>query len=174
MLNYFQIYTGNGKGKTTAALGLAIRHLGSGGSVYIGQFLKKGHYSELKTIDLLKRSNNEIDLEQFGSGSFIIGEPSKIDHSLANKGLQSSYKAIKSGSYSLVILDEIIGAISLGLVSLDEANKLIGISKSRCELVFTGRDAHKDLIEKADLVTEMKEIKHYMNSGVEGRLGIES
>lgn len=171
MLNCFQIYTGNGKGKTTASLGLALRNYGNGGSVYIGQFLKKGDYSEITALESLDK--RRIEVKQFGSGKFIFGEPSENDIVLAKKGLDAVKLAILSGRINLVICDEINGAISLNLVTLKEAMELVELSKSRCELVFTGRSAHKSLIEIADLVTEMKEVKHYMNSGVEARKGIE-
>lgn len=171
MLNCFQIYTGNGKGKSTAAFGLALRNYGNGGSIFIGQFLKKGSYCEITAFSTL--DIERIIVEQYGSGKFIIGDPTPSDMEIAKKGYDNIREAILSRKFSLVICDEINGAIALGLITLPEARELVGIAKSRCELVFTGRGANKELIEIADLVTEMKEIKHYMNQGIEARKGIE-
>lgn len=176
MKKCLQIYTGNGKGKTTASLGLAIRSLGFGTSVFIGQFMKKGKYNEIEMLEKLKsvlETDQQLKIEQYGSGKFIWGRPSEEDIKLAKSGFDRVYSAVYSGCYELVIVDEINVALSIGLLELKDVFKLIDIAKDKCELVFTGRNADQKIIDKADLVTEMKEVKHYMNYGVEARDGIE-
>jgi len=165
-----QIYTGNGKGKTTAALGLALRAAGAGLKVYVGQFIKSGCYSEIKSLKKLKK---HIKVEQYGRGCFIKGKPKAADIKLAEKGLKKAKKAIYSKIYDVVILDEINIAIRLGLLNLKEVCGLIKSKPKNIELVLTGRAAHRHLLKLADLVTEMKEIKHYYNKGVKARKGIE-
>lgn len=171
-----QIYTGNGKGKTTASLGLVIRALGFGTSVYIGQFIKKGDYNEIKMLNKIAPvlgRNQKIKIEQFGSGEFILGKPSEKEIKLAEAGFNKVLAAIYSGEYGLVIADELNVALSMGLIEIDQVLELVNTAKGKCELVVTGRKAHPKLIEIADLVTEMNEIKHYIDAGVEAREGIE-
>lgn len=167
---WVQVYTGDGKGKTTAALGLALRAVGAGFKVYIGQFMKKRNYSELKSLE--KFSKN-IKIEQFGRQRFIGQKVTKEDRILARKGLERVKKVIASGKYSLIILDEINIALSYGLVEEDEVIKIIKRRPEAQEIVLTGRGAPQGIIELADLVTEMKEIKHYFSKGVRARTGIE-
>lgn len=176
MKNCLQVYTGNGKGKTTASLGLAVRSLGFGTSVFIGQFMKKGKYNEiemLKQIGRVLKNDQKLEIQQYGSGEFIWGTPSESDIKLAEEGFEKVFSAVSSGEFGLVIADELNVALSIGLLKLDDVLKLIKCAKSTCELVFTGRNAEPRIIEIADLVTEMKEIKHYMNSGLDARDGIE-
>jgi cob(I)alamin adenosyltransferase len=168
---YVQVYTGNGKGKTTAAIGLAIRAAGAGLKVFIGQFIKGMHYAEL---DGLKRFEDLITVKQYGRGCFITGEPEPIDIELAQKGLQEMKQIIASGDYDLVILDEINVAHYFKLITMQELLSVLDVKPDRVELVFTGRNAPKELIDRADLVTEMREVKHYYAQGVQARTGIET
>jgi cob(I)alamin adenosyltransferase len=163
------VYTGKGKGKTTCALGLAIRAAGAGLKVFIAQFLKKGCYSECKT---LKRIPN-ITLEQFGTGTFVRSRPSPNENSAARKGFERCRKLIASKKFDLVILDEFNLCLSLDILSLAEAEELIELMPATGELVFTGRDAPAQLLRMADLVSEIKEVRHYFSKGLKARKGIE-
>jgi cob(I)alamin adenosyltransferase len=167
---YVQVYTGDGKGKTTAALGLALRAAGAGKRVFIGQFMKGKTFSE---IAALARFSDLITVERYGLGNFIQGKPSSEDIQAARRGLSLCAKAIESGSYDLVILDEANIACWYGLFSVEELLETVGLSKGGAEIVLTGRKADPKLLERADLVTEMKEIKHYYAKGVQAREGIE-
>jgi cob(I)alamin adenosyltransferase len=164
-----QIYTGNGKGKTTAALGLALRASGAGLKVYIGQFVKRGSYSEIKA---LKKLNN-IKVEQFGMGCFIKKLPSQKDLLLAKQGLKKIKKLIADRAYDLLILDEINVALKLRLVELSDVLSLIKKTPRKIELVLTGRNAHPEVMKIADLVSEIKDRKHYYCKGLKSRKGIE-
>ena len=170
MKGYTQVYTGNGKGKTTAALGLAIRAAGAGLKVFIAQFIKMGEYSEIKA---LKRFEDLIKVEQFGKGRFIKGKPSASDIEAARKGVEKVKAAFTSGQHNVVIMEEANVAAGLGLLSVDDILKIMDEKPKDVELVITGRGADSRIIEKADLVTEMKEIKHYFQEGVKARIGIE-
>ena len=163
------IYTGNGKGKTTAALGLAIRASGAGKTVYIAQFVKGMHYSELET---LKKIDN-ITIKQYGLECFIKNEPQQKDIDAAKNGLKEIKKNIKTQKIDLLILDEICIAIDYNLLEINELNDIFAKTNEGMELVLTGRNAGKELYSKADLITEMKEIKHYYNEGTIARIGIE-
>lgn len=170
MKGYIQVYTGNGKGKTTAALGLAIRAAGAGLKVFIAQFIKMGEYSEIKA---LKRFKDLITVEQFGSGRFIKGKPSASDIEAARKGVEKIKAAFTSGLYNVVIMEEANVAAGLGILSVEDILKIMDEKPKDVELVITGRGADSRIIEKADLVTEMKEVKHYFQKGVKARIGIE-
>jgi cob(I)alamin adenosyltransferase len=167
---YTQIYTGDGKGKTTAALGLALRAAGAGLKVYIAQFIKSGDYSEIKA---LARFADQITVEQFGLGRFIKGKPSPEDVAAAGKGLAAVRNALKSGQYQVVILEEGNVAALCGLFPVDEILEIISQKPGDVELVVTGRGADPRVIDRADLVTEMKAVKHYYQAGVAARVGIE-
>lgn len=169
---YTQVYTGGGKGKTTAALGLAMRAVGAGLRVYIGEFIKEMEYGE---IGVIRERFPEITAELFGNeGGCIIGRPpSDEDVRSARRGLSRAKAVLSSGEYDLVILDELTIPISMGLLPLDEVLELVRGKPEGVELVITGRDAPQALIEQADLVSEMKEIKHYYRQGVLSRRGIE-
>lgn len=167
---YVQVYTGNGKGKTTAALGLAVRAASAGLNVYIGQFLKGMEYSELKLPDHFEN----ITMEQFGTDYFVINGTNEEDKEKADIGFNKIVEVIKSNKYDVVILDEMNIAIMMGLVDIDELIELLDSRDDNMEVIITGRKAHEKLIEYADLVTEMKEIKHYYNDGVMARKGIEN
>lgn len=168
---YIHVYTGNGKGKTTAAMGLALRAVGAGYKVYIAQFVKGMKYSELESIN--KYLSDNIEIEQFGRGCFIKGEPVQEDIDAAKKGLDKIKKIVKDSEYDLVILDEANIAIYFNLFT---AENLLDVLKSKAdkkEIILTGRYADKKIIDYADLVTEMKEVKHYYQEGVHAREGIE-
>ena len=165
-----QVYTGDGKGKTTAALGLAMRATGAGLRVFFGQFLKTGKYSE---GDALRRIGDRVVHRAFGSEKFVIGKPSERDLSLAAAGLAECAAAVKSGDFDVVILDEAAVAVNVGLFGVDALLSLIRGRPPGVEMVITGRGAHEKLVEAADLVTEMKAVKHYFEKGVQARSGIE-
>jgi cob(I)alamin adenosyltransferase len=167
---FVQVYTGDGKGKTTAVIGLAVRAIGAGLRVYLAQFLKQGDYSEVKALSQFK---DRITIVQFGSGRFVLGKPSDADRALAAKGLAAARQALTSGDYDLVILDEANVAASLGLISIDEILDLVKRKPETVELVISGRGADPQIIAAADLVTEVRVIKHYYENGVQARTGIE-
>jgi len=170
MKGYVQVYTGNGKGKTTAAFGLAIRAAGAGLKVFIAQFVKGMHYSELKSFTYFK---NKISIRQYGRQCFIFGKPEPEDFCAAKKGFDQVTKIIQSGEYPIVILDEITIAIYYNLLSVDSLLNLIKNRPKHVEIIITGRYADKKIMEAADLITEMREVKHYFNKGVKARIGIE-
>jgi len=167
---YVQVYTGNGKGKTTAALGLVLRAVGAELRVFIGQFLKTGTYSE---VSALERLGPSVTLEQFGGKRFIRQEPTAEDRRRAAQGFERARRAISSGEYDLVVLEEINVAISMELISVADVLELIRSKPPDVELVLTGRRAAPEIVEAADLVTEMREVKHYYKRGVTSRKGIE-
>jgi cob(I)alamin adenosyltransferase len=167
---YVQVYTGEGKGKTTAILGLAMRAMGAGLRVYLAQFLKQGDYSEIKSLN---KFGDRITLVQFGTGRFVRGKPSDDDRDLAVKGLAEARRALTGGAYDLVILDEANVAVALGLFSVEDLMDLIQAKPEAVELVITGRGAAPSIIEAADLVTEVRAVKHYYQAGVAARTGIE-
>jgi cob(I)alamin adenosyltransferase len=167
---YVQVYTGNGKGKTTAAFGLALRAAGAGLRVFIAQFVKGMEYSELFAI---KRFSDLITLRQYGRGCFIRGEPSEEDIRAARNGLAEVREILSSGKYRVIILDEANIATHFKLFPVEELLALIDDKPEDVELVITGRNADPRVMEKADLVTEMREVKHYYASGVQARDGIE-
>lgn len=170
MKGYIQVYTGNGKGKTTAAFGLALRAAGAGLKVYIAQFVKGMKYSEL---DALEKLSGSITIKQYGRDCFIFREPEKEDIQAAREGLQEVKEIMRSGEYQVIILDEANIATYYNLFSVDDLLDFIKVKPEEVELVITGRKADPRIIERADLVTEMKEIKHYYQKGVEARRGIE-
>jgi cob(I)alamin adenosyltransferase len=165
-----QIYTGDGKGKTTAALGLSLRAAGRGLKVFIAQFAKGMFYGELEA---LKRFAPQITLHQYGRKCFIRDEPTEEDVRLAREGWQEIRDVLKRAECDLLILDEIGIAIHYRLISLEEVQELLRARPDGVELVLTGRKIPEALYEQADLVTEMREIKHYYNAGVQARQGIE-
>jgi len=170
MKSYVHVYTGEGKGKTTAALGLALRAAGAGHKVFLAQFVKGGRYSELNA---LHRFEDLITVEQFGMGRFINGKPSESDVKAARNGLTKMKNIVSSGEYRVVILDEANIAVHYNLFTTDELIDLIDCRAEETEFIITGRHAAPELLEKADLVTEMKAVKHYYEEGVRARIGIE-
>jgi cob(I)alamin adenosyltransferase len=167
---YVHVYTGDGKGKTTAAIGLAIRAAGAGLKVLFVQFIKGKSYSE---IVALKAFSDQISIKQYGRGRFIKGEPCREDVEAAVRGLAEIKQAFSDGRYDVVVLDEANIAIQCNLFSLDKLVELIACKPSGVEMVITGRYAHPFLVDCADVVTEMKEVKHYYQKGVTARIGIE-
>jgi cob(I)alamin adenosyltransferase len=167
---YIQVYTGDGKGKTTAAIGLAIRAAGAGWRVFIGQFLKRGEYSELRALD---RFSDLITVEQFGTGAFVGKPPSPSDFASARDGWTRTETVLGSGAYRMVILEEINVAVKLGLIPLSDLLGLLERKPSEIEIVLTGRHADPAVVERADLVTEMRPVRHYFDKGVAARTGIE-
>ena len=170
MKGYLQVYTGNGKGKTTAALGLSLRAAGAGMKVYIAQFLKQGDYSEIKALE---RFSDAIVLEQFGLGQFVKGQPTQAEIDAARDGLDKARQQLSSGDYDMVILEEANIAAAIGLFSVKDLMDVIQQRPDHVELVITGRSAAPEVMEKADLVTEMRDVKHYYDQGVQARIGIE-
>ncbi|RLB61279.1 MAG: cob(I)yrinic acid a,c-diamide adenosyltransferase [Deltaproteobacteria bacterium] len=168
-----QVYTGNGKGKTTASLGLVFRALGHGFRIHVMQFMKgQTTYGELESA---KQFADILTIEQVGLPSFVKhGKQASEDREMAQKALSRAQVLVASGDYDLVVLDELNCAIDFDLVELDVVKELIRNKPAHTELVITGRNAHPDIIELADLVTEMREIKHYFNAGQAARVGIES
>ena len=172
-LGRLQVYTGNGKGKTTASLGLAVRAACSGMKVFIGQFMKGQDYSEL----CLPERFPEITMIQFGSPDFILpGQtPSDSDIELANRGVETLHAAMFSGDYDMVIADEICVSAYLGLLREEQLLELASARPDNIEVVFTGRYASDAIIKAADLVTEMVPVKHYYDTEkLSARLGIEN
>jgi cob(I)alamin adenosyltransferase len=168
---YFQIYTGTGKGKTTAALGLTMRAAGAGLSVYIGQFIKSMEYHE---IGILRDRFPEVTVELYGiEGCIVNREPDANDKKAAADGLARAAEILMSGSYDIMILDEFFIAMNFGLISEKQAMDLVDSKAEGTELIMTGRYAPEALIDRADLVTDMNEVRHYWTQGVEARDGIE-
>lgn len=190
---YVQVYTGSGKGKTTAAIGLAIRALGAGKKVFMIQFMKSPSYSE---HDLLPNVSVNFRMENIGKPFFIAEEGSippedlkklkgKVDVfsagrppeeyiQLSQKGVDMAKQAVSCGEYDLVILDELNVAVHFGLIQWEQVKDILDAKAEHVELVITGRNAPQALIDRADLVTEMREIKHYYSQGVNARKGIEN
>ena len=170
MKGYVQVYTGDGKGKTTAAFGLALRAAGAGLRTFIGQFMKGTPSGELAAAE---RFPDLIIIRQYGRRGFIGREPTQEDRKAAAAGLADIRGIITSGEHDLVVLDEINVAIAYDLISVDEVLQLVDTKPEHVELVLTGRKADPRIIERADLVTEMREVKHYYARGVRAREGIE-
>ncbi len=168
-----QIYTGNGKGKTTASLGLSFRAAGHGLRVYIMQFMKGSTvYGELESA---KKLAPQLTIEQVGRDTFVNREnPDPVDRDMALKAFARARLLVSGGDYDLVVLDELNCAVDFGLIPLNEVKEMIAGKAVHTELVMTGRNAHPEVIEMADLVTEMREVKHYYNRGQPARRGIES
>lgn len=167
-----QVYTGNCKGKTTGSLGLAFRAMGRGLKTYIGQFMKGQFYGELKSAEIF---SPYITIEQYGKDTFIHVQNPPLDEDvkMAKEGLKKAQKAMNSGQYNIIIFDEINTAHYFHLITTEEMLEIINTKPDNVEVVFTGRYAPREVIEAADLVTEMMEIKHYYHKGVPARDGIE-
>lgn len=167
---YVQVYTGDGKGKTSASLGLCLRALACGLRVFYAQFIKNGKSSEFK---VLGAASPAFTHRAFGYGRFIKGKPSAKDYEFASAGLQECREAVSSGKYDVVVMDEANGAVKAGLFTADNVLEVIKAKHQKVELIITGRNAAPEIISAADLVTEMNVIKHYMAKGVKARKGIE-
>jgi cob(I)alamin adenosyltransferase len=167
---YVQIYTGNGKGKTTAALGLAVRAAGAGLRVYFAQFIKNRKTSEHKALEKFQDS---VTVKQYGKG-FIMGKkPSRADIQAARDGYEEIKNIFKNNQYDVVILDEANVAVRYGLLTAQDLLDLMAMKPGSVELIITGRYADDKVMQAADLVTEMREVKHYWEQGVTARRGIE-
>ena len=173
---YVHVYTGPGKGKTTAAFGLALRAVCAGKKVYIGQFIKSMAYHENRLTDLLEQADDSygtLTIELLGRGCFIHKNPAPEDVEMAKQALERCAKLLREGTYDVVILDELNVALYFGLVSLEKVLKAVTERASDVEVVITGRRAPNELIAVADLVTDMQEVKHYYTQGVLSRPGID-
>jgi cob(I)alamin adenosyltransferase len=172
MTGCIQVYTGNGKGKTTAALGLALRAAGHGMKTYFGQFLNGQRYGELAAAERLAPM---IRIERFGREGFlhITEGPDDEDIRRAREGLGRCRKAMLSGEYAIVVLDEVNTAVMLKVLTEKDVLDLLAEKPDGVEIVLTGRGAPQEFIDRADLVTEMKDVKHYYERGVKAREGIE-
>jgi len=166
-----QVYTGDGKGKTSAAFGLALRAAGRGLKVYVIQFIKGGFdYGELYIVEKIPN----LKLASFGRGKFVTEIPaSEEDSKLAQEAFDLAKKVVKGGEYDVVVLDEVNVALNLKMISIDDVIDLIKSKPKHVELILTGRYAPMQIIDAADLVTEMKEVKHPYSQGVPPRKGIE-
>jgi cob(I)alamin adenosyltransferase len=167
---YVQVYTGDGKGKTTAALGLALRAAGAGLRVFIAQFAKGTEAAELAS---LARFADLVTVRQYGLRRFLREPPAPEDIAAAREGLREAREAVASGRWDVVILDEANIATHFGLFTVEELLEVVDRAAGRVEIVVTGRKADPRLIERADLVTEMREVKHYYAKGAAARRGIE-
>ena len=167
---YIQVYTGGGKGKTTDALGLALRAVGAGLKVFFAQFIKKRRCSEHVVLD---RFGDLVTVRQYGKGFILRRKPDKTDIRAAQDGLAEIKNIIRSGDYDIVILDEANVAAHYELLSVADLLELMEAKPKGVELVITGRYADEKVIRRADLVTEMREVKHYREKGVKARRGIE-
>jgi len=165
-----QVYTGNGKGKTTAALGLMLRAAGAGFRVFFAQMMKNTPTSELGSLELL---GERVVVRRFGTGEFIVETPTDADYECAGQAFSEIEEAAMSGQFGMVVADEMCTALYYKLIDRDKVLKLIRSCPPTTELVFTGRYACDDIINAADLVTEMREVKHCYQKNVPARRGIE-
>jgi len=170
MKGYIQVYTGNGKGKTTAAFGLALRAAGAGLKVFFAQFVKGQEYSETHAV---RKFLPSVTIKQYGLDCFIVNTPSQADIDIARKGLEEVSAIISSGDYDIVILDEANIAIFYNLFTSAELIDILKRKPEKVEIIITGRYACPEILEAADLVTETKEVKNYYMQGVQAREGIE-
>ena len=170
---YIQVYTGNGKGKTTAAIGIAVRAAGANLKTCFVQFMKDFPYSELES---LRHLSEWITIEQFGNDAFVFEKekPSSELLETIEDGIVKAEEKMLSGKYDLIILDEICVSIYFNLITVNRVIEVINNKPKNVELVLTGRYCPEEILQKADLVTEMKEVKHYYQKGIEARKGIES
>jgi cob(I)alamin adenosyltransferase len=167
---FIHVYTGNGKGKTTAAIGLGIRAAGSGLKVLMIQFMKGRRYSELDALEQVK----DFTVVQFGRDEFVSKKnPEKIDIDLAQKGVSYAREVLQKNLFDVVILDEINVAVDFQLIALDEVLNLLKLKPKTMELILTGRYAPPELIKHADVVSEVLEIKHPYQKGIQSRKGID-
>lgn len=167
---FVQVYTGNGEGKTTAALGLVMRALGQGLRPAVVQLMK----SDPSWGEIVSLKKLGVPVEQCGLGHWVMkGEASREDLAAAAQGLAKARALVESGEYDLVVLDELVTALFFELVTLDAVLAMIAAKPPTVELVITGRGAPEELIAAADLVTEMRLVKHYYEGGVAARPGIE-
>ena len=170
-LGLIQVYTGDGKGKTTAALGLALRAAGHGMRTYVGQFMKGRPYGENAA---LTRLGSDVTVEQFGIDGWVhVDDVTPAQREAAQVGLARAREALLGGKYDIVILDEVNTAVHFGVLTEAEVLEFIDHKPPETELVLTGRRAPRALLDRADLVTEMREVRHPFQRGIEARRGIE-
>ncbi len=170
MKGLIQVYFGNGKGKTTAALGQALRAAGRGKKVLIVQFMKKWDYGELHSIQLIP----QITIKTFGTKDFVYkGKAQEIDYQEARKAFTEGVQGVKNSLYDIVIFDELNVAIDFELLELQQVLDFLEGKPKQVEIIITGRNAPQEIIDIADLVTEMREIKHPYQKGIQARIGIE-
>lgn len=170
MKGYIQVYTGDGKGKTTAAIGLAVRASGRGIRTFMGQFMKGMFYGELEAL----KDNWLIEIRQYGWEDCITRDQVNDTHrEITRNGLREAKEKMLSRNYGIVVLDEILVACWFGLVSEDDILDFIDSRPPEVELVLTGRSATGNILQKADLITEMKNLRHYYDNGIQAREGIE-
>jgi cob(I)alamin adenosyltransferase len=167
---FVHVYTGDGKGKTTAAIGLAVRAAGAGQQVFFAQFLKGQPTSELVA---LRTMSDHITIRRFGRGTFVKNGGDAADKQDVAIGMAEAFEAVWSRKYSLIILDEIVLAGAMNLVNVDDVLSLADEVSPGATLVLTGRYAPEKIIDAANLVTEMQEVKHYYHAGTEACIGIE-
>lgn len=166
----FQVYTGNGKGKTTAAIGQGVRALGHGMKVFMIQFMKGRLYGELEALKKLEG----FSIEQHGRDEFVNpDDPAAVDLELAEKGWERVMELVNDREMDVLILDEINVAMDFGLIEVDKVADMVKKRPAHLELIFTGRYAPEEIIDLADTVTEMREIKHHYQKGIKSRKGIE-
>lgn len=170
---YLHVYTGNGKGKTSAAIGIAVRGAGAGLKTAFIQFMKEYPYSEVKSLSHL---NEFILVEQFGGDKFVYEKrlPDNTEKAGIKKGLTRAEELISSGLYDIIILDEIFVSVYFGAITKEELISFTDKHKGKTELIYTGRYAPEEITDRADIVTEMKEVKHYYQQGILSRKGIDS
>ena len=166
---FIHLYTGNGKGKTSAAFGMALRAAMAGKKVYIAQFIKNMKYSETKIEELL----DNITIHQFGHGCYLVKDVDETDKQAAREGLEACRLALSSGAWDLVILDEVTIALHFKLFSTDKLLRILEEKAEHTEVILTGRFAPQELSDRADLVTDMVEVKHYYTQGVLSRPGFD-
>lgn len=167
------VYTGNGKGKTTAALGLALRQIGWGRRVLFLQFMK-GEGNVYGERIAAQKYLPLLEIEQLGREEFVnLSDPDPIDRKLAQQGLERAKEAIKSKQYGLVVLDEVCVATACGLVSAEQVIELLGAVPEGTDVVLTGRYCPEAIIDMANMVSEVREVKHHYKKGIPAREGIE-
>ena len=171
---FIQVYTGNGKGKTTAALGQVLRAAGHGYTSLIIQFMKEYPYNEFKAVK--KHLPDVVTIEQYAGDDFVYKRELPPDEELlkAKKGVERAKKALLNNEFDILVLDEILVSVYFKLIKTQEILEIIDLKPENVELILTGRYCPEEVIEKADLVTEMKEVKHYYTKGIQARKGIES
>ncbi len=172
---YIQVYTGNGKGKTTSSIGLVIRALGAGYKVFFSQFMKNSDYSEIIALKNIEKNcySGQLVIEQFGLEGRLFQKPDSRDREAASEGFNKAFKAVSEGDFDLVILDEINIAVYKNIIDESEVLNLMENKSESTELILTGRYATDNIIGKADLVSEINPIKHYADEGISARMGIE-
>jgi cob(I)alamin adenosyltransferase len=167
---YVQVYTGAGKGKTTAAFGLALRAAGHGLRTYIGQFMKGQMYGELQAL----RDHSLIEIEQYGDARCVRRDEVTPEHvAQARRGLERASEQMCSGRFDIVVLDEVNVTVWFGMLTSDEVLVFLEQRPAEVEVILTGRNASEEILARADLVTEMREVKHYFEQGILARDGIE-